>query len=243
MAAGSALLAAGANISRARAAATAPTVEMMIVGAGNRILMAPVDTTVATATVETTRGICEVEEGTPLAALADAHRSHGPAFAVRDYGHCTQSPRNSGQLFVYSLDGETNHGQDGWEYKVDNRSGTAGAGDPSGPFGTGQRLRDGEQLLWFWCAAVGSGCERTLAVSAPGSVAAGASTTVTVLGYDNEGRGVPMSGARVTVGGASAVTGPSGRATLRMPSRGGSFAVDATRPGSVPAFPAVVRVR
>lgn len=231
---------------RARVAAlpgAGPSIEMMIVGAGNVSLMQPVDMTVPSWTVETSRGVCGVEEGTPLAALADAHRAGGPAFAVRDYGHCTSSPRNSGQLFVYSLDGETNHGQDGWEYKVDNRSGTTGAGDPSGPFGTGARLRNGDELVWFWCAAVGSGCERTLGISAPASVAPGARMTVSVLGYDNEGRGSAMSGARVSIGGTAAVTGSAGTVTFRMPSRAALYTVRATRPGSVPSFPAVVRVR
>ena len=73
------------------------------------------------ATVRTGGRSCAVAGGTPLAALAELHLAGGPAFAVRDYGHCSASPRDSGQLFVYSLDGETNRGQNGWEYKVNSR--------------------------------------------------------------------------------------------------------------------------
>ncbi len=181
--------------------------------------------------------------GTSLAALAELHLAGGPAFAIRDYGRCTASPGASGQLFVYSLDGETNHGQNGWEYKVDSRSGTTGAGDPSGAQGDGRLLAPGAQVLWFWCQAFAGGCQRNLALSAASSVSRGAALRVRVTGYDNYGRGAAMSGARVTLGGASATTGGSGAATLRAPSRAGTYALSATRPGSVPAFPQTVTVR
>jgi hypothetical protein len=184
-----------------------------------------------------------VAAGTPLAALAQLHLAGGPAFAIRDYGRCTSSTGASGQLFVYSLDGETNHGQNGWEYKVNNLSGTAGAGDATGPQGNGRLLAPGAQVLWFWCQAFAGGCQRNLVLSAAGSVARGAPLRVRVSGEDNYGRGAAMSGARVTLGGASGTTGGSGLVSLRAPSRPGTYVLSASRSGSVPAFPQTVAVR
>ncbi len=224
------------------AQAAAPQVQMMVVGAGNVILSGPRTVTAGAASVQAGGRRCGVLGGTPLAALADLHSLGGPAFALRDYGRCNGSGSGSGQLFVYSLDGETNHGQNGWEYKVDNRSGATGAGDSAGPRGDGRRLRAGQQLLWFWCGAFAGGCQRNLALGAPAVVAAGSSFSVTVNGYDNEGRGAAMSGALVRVGNSSA-TSSNGRVTLRAPSSRGRYTLSASRNGSVPAFPVTITVR
>jgi hypothetical protein len=221
----------------------APPVQIMVVGAGNVILSQPRAISSAAIAVSVSGRACGISAATPLAALTDLHRVGGPGFALRDYGHCTSSPRNSGQLFVYSLDGETNHGQNGWEYKVNGRSGTTGAADPSGPQGDGHLLRSGSRVLWFWCQAVAGGCQRTLEVSAPTIVSRGASVTLRVTGYDNEGRGVPMSGASVRLGSSSATTGRSGTVTLKAPSASGYYGVRATRSGSVPSFPQLLQVR
>jgi hypothetical protein len=221
----------------------APPVEIMVVGAGNVILTGPRGISSASVDVRIGGHACGISAATPLAALTILHSVGGPGFALRDYGHCTASPRNSGQLFVYSLDGETNHGQNGWEYKVDNRSGTTGAADPSGPQGNGRLLTGGSRVLWFWCQAVAGGCQRTLEVSAPKTAARGGSVSLRVMGYDNEGRGIPMPGSRVTLGSSSAVTGASGRVTLRAPSGSGFFGIRATRSGSVPSFPQLLQVR
>jgi hypothetical protein len=215
----------------------------MVVGAGNVILAQPEQISVAATAVSTSHGACGIAAATPLAALVDLRRVGGPPFSIRDYGHCTVSPRNSGQLFVYSLDGETNHGQNGWEYKVNTRSGTTGAGDTSGPQGNGRLLTNGADVLWFWCQSFAGGCQRTLEVKAPAGVSRGSSIGVVVVGYDNDGHAKPMSGARVSIAGSSAVTGSSGRATLRAPSKPGSVGVRASRPGSVPSFPDVIQVR
>jgi energy-converting hydrogenase Eha subunit A len=230
--------------SRAISALTpAPPVEIMVVGAGNVILTGPRGISSASVDVRIGGHVCGISAATPLAALTILHSVGGPGFALRDYGHCTALPRNSGQLFVYSLDGETNHGQNGWEYKVNNRSGTTGAADPSGPQGNGRLLTDGSRVLWFWCQAVAGGCQRTLEVSAPKTASRGSSVSLRVTGYDNEGRGVPMPGARVTLGSSSAVTGASGQVTLRAPSGSGFFGIRAMRPGSVPSFPQLLQVR
>jgi hypothetical protein len=214
-----------------------PSVTVMVVGAGNVILAQPSFISAAATAVKTPRGACGIDAATPLAALVDLHRVGGPPFSIRDYGRCTTSPRNSGQLTVYSLDGETDHGRNGWRYKVGNRAGAAGAADPSGALGAGAKV------LWFWCQSVAGGCQRTLEARAPASVTAGRPLSVRVLGYDNVGHGEAMSGARVSIAGSSAVTGSSGRVTLRAPSQAGTYSVRATRPGSVPSFPTVVQVR
>lgn len=227
-----------------RASATSgPFVQVMVVGAGNVILFRATAISAPPTTVKTAHGNCAVAEGTPLGALAILNRFGGPSFALRDYGHCTGSPADSGQLFVSSLDGETGHGQNGWEYKVNGRSGSTGAADPSGPFGNGHKIASGSKVLWFWCESFGGGCQRTLEVSTPASVGRGSSLGVKVVGYDNNGNPKPMSGARVTLGASSVLTGSSGRATLRAPSHGGSAVVHASRAGSVPSFPAIVNVR
>src|SRR4051794_14449114 len=223
--------------------ASGSTVRVMVVGAGNVVLSPPRSIGAAAVKVRAGGHTCGVAAGTPLAALADLRLAGGPGFAIRDYGRCTSSPRASGQLFVYSIDGETNHGQNGWEYKGNNRSGTTGAGDPTGPQGDGRLLAPGAQVLWFWCQSFGGGCQRNLALSAASSVSRGGALGVRVSGYDNYGRGAAMSGARVTLGGAAASTGSSGVVTLRAPSRAGTYSLGASRSGSVPAFPQLVTVR
>jgi hypothetical protein len=227
-----------------RATGNAPAVQSMIVGSSGAILSQARTVTASSTSVRVGRRSCAVAAGTPLAALAAARRAGGPGFALRDYGHCGSSARNSGQLFVYSLGGEANSGQNGWEYKVDRVSGSTGAGDQSGPLGDGRLLRSGERVLWFWCHAGGGGCQRTLEVgSSTSTVSRGGSLTVTVTGYDNEGRGAPVAGSIVTLGTDFASTGAGGRATLIAPSARGRYTIGATRRGLVPSFPETIVVR
>jgi hypothetical protein len=230
---------------RARSAApAAPVVQSMIVGAGGRIL-SPARSVAASATsVSVARRGCAVAAGTPLAVLAAVRRGGGPGYALRDYGHCGASPASSGQLFVYSLGGEANRGQNGWEYKVNGRAGSTGAGDPSGARGDGRRLSSGAQVVWFWCAAVAGGCERSLELSAAStSVARGGQLTVTVRARDNEGRAGPVAGAIVTLGSDFVSTNRSGRAMLSAPSAPGRYQLAATRHALVPSFPETIVVR
>jgi hypothetical protein len=185
-----------------------------------------------------------VAAGTPLSVLAALRRAGGPSFALRDYGRCGSSPRNSGQLFVYSLGGERNRGQNGWEYKVDGVSGATGAGDPSGPMGDGRRLRSGSQVLWFWCVAFAGGCQRTLHLSTGASTASrGGSLSVTVTAEDNEGRAAPVGGAIVTLGTDFASTSATGVASLVAPTAPGNYVVSATKRGLVEAFLQTIVVR
>jgi hypothetical protein len=110
--------------------------------------------------------------------------------------------------------------------------------------GSGRRLSSGQRVLWFWCNATGGGCQRTLE-AAPSTLAVspGASLTVTVTGYENEGRGTPIGGASVALGLHTATTAASGRASLVAPSAPGRYAVSATRHGLVPSFPETIVVR
>lgn len=237
------VVAGGARPARARSAGGGPFVSTMVVGAGGRVLVGPRWLWASPGSVSIGRRSCAVAAGTPLAVLVALRHAGGPGFALRDYGHCGSSAVASGQLFVYSLGGETNRGADGWEYKVNSVSGTTGAADASGPFGNGRRLSSGQQVLWFWCQAHAGGCQRTLGVYGPGSVSRGQTATVSVYGYDNYGRGIAVAGALVTLGSSSAVTGSDGKAVLRMPLRPGRYPLNATRRGMVPAFPGTVGVR
>jgi hypothetical protein len=228
----------------ARSAAAEPSVQSMIVGSSGAVLSPPATVTAAATSVRVTGRSCAVAAGTPLATLAAVRRAGGPGFALRDYGHCGPSPRNSGELFVDSLAGEANSAQNGWEYKVDGVAGGTGAADPAGPSGNGRLLRSGQRVLWFWCHSVGGGCERTLEVAPSSStVSPGAQLAVTVTGYDNEGRGIPVPGSIVTLASDFASTGPSGRTTLIAPSTPGRYAIGASRRGLVPSFPETIVVR
>jgi hypothetical protein len=227
-----------------RASSAGPSVQSMIVGSTGAVLSGARTLTAGATNVHVGGKSCAVAAGTPLATLAAARRAGGPGFAVRDYGHCGSASRNSAQLFVYSIGGQTNSAQNGWEYKVDEVSGTTGAGDPSGPRGDGRRLRSGARVLWFWCHASGGGCQRTLAVTPAASTAAAAgSLKVRVLGYDNEGRGTPVRGAIVTLGSDFASTDAGGHATLITPSERGRYSLTATRNGLVTSFPETIVVR
>ena len=99
-------------------------------------------------------------------------------------------------------------------------------------------------MLWFWCVKDRrDACQRTLETSAPRPVAPGAPLAVTVRGYDEQGRGVPVAGATVSARRRDArVTGADGVATLTAPARRARYALQASKPGLVPAFPRTVEV-
>jgi hypothetical protein len=228
----------------AHSAAAAPQVQSMIVGSGGSILSRSRVVAAIATTVHVGRKACAVAASTPLAVLAAVRRARGPGFALRDYGRCGSSALNSGQLFIYSLGGESNRGQSGWEYKVDHVSGSTGAGDPTGPRGDGRRLRQGAHVLWFWCNAFAGGCQRTLDVApATTTISPGGVLNVTVSGYDNEGRGAPIVGAIAALGSDFASTGAGGNAALIAPGAPGKYALSASRPGLVPSFPETIVVR
>ena len=128
------------------APASAASVDVMVVG--KRDVLAPahkVALKARSATVDGRR--CALGRATPLSVLAGA----GVPFTVRDYGSCSRRARDAGSLYVQRIGPDAARGRDGWVYKVGNRSGSAGAADPGGSFGTGRTLRAGQRVLWFWC--------------------------------------------------------------------------------------------
>jgi hypothetical protein len=220
-----------ALVAASPAVAAAPVVEQMVVFRDGDA----VTRTVAAkqVRVKVGRKRCTAGEGTALAALA---RSRVGRLGLRDYGSCSTRARDSAGLFVSSIGGERNRGQDGWVYKVGRRGATAGAADPSGAFGRG-RLRRGQRVTWFYCRLRDGGCQRTLALEAraePGAVG------VTVRGYDDEGRGVPVAGATVSAGAVTTVSAADGSARLALPA--GSHRLLAEKDGLVRSFSEMVAV-
>src|SRR4051812_18784822 len=177
---------------------------------------------------------CAIASRTPLAALVRSHPGH---IGLRDFGSCSRDPRDATQLFVRSIRHDKNKGRRGWEYKVGRKAGTTGAADPSGPFGTGRRLRSGQRVVWFYCVLRTGGCQRTLAVRVTPDAAG---LTVKVVGYDDHGHAITVDGATVKAGGASAVTGADGRARLPLPS--GTYRVYAQKKGLVRSFSERARI-
>jgi hypothetical protein len=205
--------------------AAAPAVRQMVVFRSGDAVTKTVRASQVPVRVQGRR--CAAGEGTALAALV---RSRPGRLRLRDFGSCSRSPRDGGGLFVSAIGAERNRGQNGWVYKVGRRSATAGAADPSGPFGRG-RLRSGQRVTWFYCRLRGGGCQRTLEVRAsaePGGLLA------TVRGYDDEGRGIAIESATVSAGGANALTGPDGSARLELPA--GTYRVVASKSGLVRSF-------
>jgi hypothetical protein len=181
---------------------------------------------------------CALGRATPLSALAGT----GISFRLVDYGACSRRPRDAGSLYVRQIGRDRAKGRDGWVYKVGHRSGSAGAADPAGPFGTGRLLRAGQRVLWFWCVKdARDACQRTLETSSATTVAPGAALAVTVRGYDEAGKGIPIEGATVRLGGASAVTGADGVASLVAPGVG-RYLLEASKGGLVQSFPRSVTV-
>jgi hypothetical protein len=233
-----------AGLALAGPAVAAPAVETMVVGRSGTLIAAQT-VTAGTTNVSVAGRQCAVAAATPLAALVAITAPRHVAFGLHDYGHCGARAADSGQLFVNSIDAQTNSGQNGWEYKVGQIAGTTGAADTSGALGNGRLLASGKQVLWFWCRASNGGCQRTLAikVSYPsGRLRAGGALTVSVSGYDNEGHGRPVAAASISFGATSAPTGRSGSATLAVPTRPGSYTLSASKPGLVPSFPETITV-
>lgn len=182
----------------------------------------------AATTVKVGRRRCRAARATPLAALA---RSKPGRLGLRDYGSCSRRAADSGQLFVRSIRGQRNRGLDGWVYKVGRKTATAGAADPSGPFGRG-RLRAGQRVTWFYGRLRQGSFQRTLELTAK---QAGAGTLIVrVRGYDDEGKGLAIAGADVTSRAGAALTDASGMAVLNVPP--GSYVLRARKRGLVPSF-------
>jgi hypothetical protein len=218
------------------APAGAASVQLMVVGK-ERVLREAGPVRLAARSVRVSGRRCSVGRATPLSVLAGTRLK----LRLRDYGACGRSAADAGSLYVRAVSGERARGAAGWVYKVGRRAGTTGAADPSGPFGRG-RLKRGARVLWFWCAQTGGeACQRTLEVSSAGSVAAGGMLVVTVRGYDDNGHGVPVAGATVRLGPATAVTDASGVAQVAAPAAG-SYRLTAEHDGMVRSWPRKVAV-
>jgi hypothetical protein len=207
------------------AGAAAPAIEQMVVFRDGDAVTRTVKAKEARVRIGGRR--CAAGRGTALAVLV---RSRVGRLGLRDFGSCSRRPRDGAGLFVESIAGERNRGQNGWVYKVGRRAASAGAGDPGGPFGRG-RLKRGQRVTWFYCRMQAGGCQRTLGLAArpePGAV------SVTVRGYDDEGRGVPVEGAVVTAGPVSSVTAADGSARLALPA--GTHRLVAEKDGLVRSF-------
>jgi hypothetical protein len=222
----------------APAPAAAATVDVMVVGK-SKLLRGPKHVKLKQRTVKVGGKRCRVLGATPLSVLAATKLKLG----FRDYGSCGKRPADAVGLYVTKVAGEREKGRGGWVYKVGRRAGVTSAADPSGPFGTGKRLRHGQTVTWFWCELKTTGsCQRTLeARPERTSAAPGDTLRVTVRGYDDQGKGVAVQGATVRLGSASAVTGAGGVATLTV-AGSGRQRLQAERSGMVRAFPRVVAV-
>ncbi len=207
-------------------AASYPKVGQLVVFRDGSSLQKSVSTKATT--IRVSGRDCTTGPGTPLSALV---RGKPPKLRIRDYGSCSKRGRDGAGLFVRAIGPDANKGFDGWVYKVGQKLATAGAADPSGPFGRG-RLKDGQRVTWFYCRLVNASCQRTLVArpvaSAPGQV------TVTVRAYDDRGKSVPAPGATVRSGDASATTGEDGTAVLTLPP--GAHQVHAERADSIRSF-------
>jgi hypothetical protein len=213
------------------APAGAAEVESMVVGK-ERVLRQPTDVRLKARTVKVGGKRCRVGARTPLTVLAGTRLP----LAIRDYGSCGKRPRDSVGLYVAKVGREREKGRGGWVYKVGRRVDSAGAGDVDG-----RRLKNGQRVLWFWCEQNSSGgCQRTLEATPDRTAAApGETLTVTVRGYDDNGRGVLVEGATVRLGSATAVTGADGVAVLTVVDGG---RLEAFKDGLVRAFPREVTV-
>lgn len=227
-------LAAAAGGAPAAQAAKAPRVQAMVVDRSGDVF-GPRTVRASRTTVRSSGRRCRVAPGLGLSVLAALRRAGGPSFRAR--GGC------GGSLYVFQVGSDREAGRGGWVYKVGRKIGTVGAADPSGPFGTGRRLRSGQRVTWFWCVTAGR-CQRTLSLRlSADAVAPGTSYSVRVIAHDDLGRGRAQGGVTVSAGGDSATTDASGLATLTAPSVTGRYRVRATTGGLVPAFPEVLRVR
>jgi hypothetical protein len=166
---------------------------------------------------------CRIPAAAPLAALEQVRRQTGPEYAVT--GTCAKPS-------VRSIGDEKGTGRSPWVYKVGRKLGS----DPAG-----QRLKAGDEVLWFRCARTSRGCRRTLEVT-PAEPRPKVDTrfTVTVRGYDDKGRGTPVKGATVALNGQEVRTDAKGRARLMGPFPKGVYPLFATAPGMADAFPARV---
>jgi hypothetical protein len=210
----------------AQAARKAPTVEQMVVFKSGRARVKTVKASRLRVKVGSRRR--SVRTGTPLAAL---ERSRPGRIGLRSFG---------GQLYVRSIASNRARGQSGWLYKVGNKLASAGAADPSGPFGSGL-LRTGQRVTWYYGSLQGENGPRTLTLKVAAGPTPG-TATARVRSYDDEGRGRAEAGLAVKVsGGESATTTADGSAVVAATA--GQRTFTARKSGSIRSFPVTAVVR
>jgi hypothetical protein len=217
-------------------AAAAPKVEQLVAFRDGSAKQSVVTAAAATARLGGAKR-CAVGAGTPLAVLI---RSKPGTVRLKDYGSCSSRAVDAGGLYVAAIGPDRARGIDGWVYKVGTKVATAGAGDPSGPFGRG-RLKGGARVTWFYCHmnARTQSCQRTLGATAQAS--GGGALRVAVRAYDDRGGSKPAAGATVHAGSATAVADANGVATFTLPA--GRVLVHAESKGAVRSFEEAVDVR
>ena len=202
----SARLATGAAVALAAAAAAAPAaaapkVSQLVVFRNGSAVQKQV--TASQVSVRVGKKHCTVGAGTPLSALI---RSRIATIQLHDYGSCSSKPEDAAALYVRRIRKDAAKGLDGWVYKVGNKASSAGAGDPSG------HLRSGARVTWFYCRMGGSGCQRTLALTA--KALGGGRVRVSVRAYNDSGKARSAAGATVHVGSTTAKTDSHGVVTV-----------------------------
>ncbi|HEY7633713.1 MAG TPA: hypothetical protein VH817_23635 [Thermoleophilaceae bacterium] len=222
------------GVAAAPAAAAAPKVDQLVVFRDGSFKKKTTHARQAAVRVHGRR--CAVGAATPLAALIT---SRVAKIGLKDFGSCSRRPRDASGLFVRKLGRDANSGQDGWVYKVGNKSGTAGAADPTGPFGHG-KLRAGARVLWFYCHIQGSSCQRTLAFSKVDTGQPGA-VEVHVRAYNDRGKGIPAAGVTVHADALTATTDQNGVA--RLTPGAGTHTLYADGGGYVRSFDSKVAVK
>jgi hypothetical protein len=217
-------VAAGCMAAAAPCAARAPRVDQMVVFRSGKAVQHRVSS--AGVRVRVGRRRCAVPARTALATLV---RSRLGRIRFRDFGSCSSHPGDASGLYVKSIRRDKAKGPKGWVYKVGHKAATAGAADPSGPFGRG-RLRSGQRITWFYCRRA-TNCQRTLETRARAEAGA---VVVKVVGFNDAGRGVAVAGATVHVGSTKAVTGADGKARVAVGP--GRYRVYAAKRGLVRSF-------
>jgi hypothetical protein len=223
-----------AAVAPAAAAASPPRVAQLVVyrnGGADQGLVKAAGTNVRVGSKR-----CAVPAGTSLAALL---HSGLPGIQLKDYGSCSRRPADAGGLYVRRIRGDRAKGVNGWVYKVGNKAGSAGAGDPSGAFGSG-RLKNGARVTWFYCRMKANGCQRTLAIKP--KVLGGGAVRVTVKAYDDQGKARPAARATVYVGTVTAKADAHGVAMATGVEPGRRFA-HAEAKGDVRSFGEEIDVR
>ena len=213
------------------AASSATT--LLVVGRDDAVLHGPGQVELRKRTARVGKRRCSVAARTPLSVLLGARLD----LRLRDYGACGRDVRDSSGLYVAGIEGLRERGRGGWVYKLGHRAPGTGAADPV------SRVRASTRVRGFGGVQdSGGGCQRTLeATPDRTSALPGETLQVTVRGYDDNGRGVPVAGATVRLGGAGAISDERGVATVTVPAGGGR--VVARKAGLVRSFPVRVTAR